>query len=64
MRTICMTFAAILLVCASSPFAQTTAPLGERFISLCRLPTDADRDACGGRGSSYSQVPCRLKLDI
>ncbi len=24
------------------------APLGERFISLCRSPTNAGRDACGG----------------
>ena len=48
MRTICTTIAAFLLVCASSAFAQSTAPLGERFISLCKSPTDAGRDACGG----------------
>lgn len=48
MRGIIITITATLMVWATAGFAQTPAPLGERFISLCRSPTDAGRDACGG----------------
>lgn len=39
---------AAFLAGASPVLAESTAPLGERFISLCRSPTDKGRDACGG----------------
>ncbi len=34
----------------SKPLYESSGlgPLGERFISLCRSPTNAGRDACGG----------------
>lgn len=48
MRSITTIIIAALMVWAVPGHAQTAAPLGERFISLCKSPTDAGRDACGG----------------
>jgi hypothetical protein len=39
---------AALSAWAAPVLAQSNEPLGERFISICRSPTDAGRDACGG----------------
>jgi hypothetical protein len=33
---------------AQTVFRAEMAPLGERFISLCKSPTNAGRDSCGG----------------
>lgn len=48
MRGILIITVSMLLAWAAPSHAQSTEPLGERFISLCKAPTDAGRDACGG----------------
>jgi len=48
MRSVFTVFFTALTIWSAQGVAQTTEPLGERFISLCRSPTDAGRDACGG----------------
>ncbi len=48
MRGIITIFFTALLAWSAPGFAQSTAPLGERFIDLCKAPTDAGRDTSGG----------------
>lgn len=48
MRTFLIAIVASTLFCAASAQARPEVPLGERFIALCKSPTNAGRDACGG----------------
>lgn len=48
MRILFSVLFSALLLWSAPGHAQSTEPLGKRFISLCKSPTDAGRDACGG----------------
>lgn len=48
MRAFLIAIVAFTFVSVTPALAAPDVPLGERFVALCKSPTNAGRDACGG----------------